>query len=367
MPIAYTNGRVFDGNKLREEVAVLVKDNKIFELVSSKDIPADFEKKDLNGLTISPAFIDLQIYGGNGKMFSHELSVESLEATYEYCKAGGCAYFMITMATNTIEKFLKGFDVVREYWNHGGKGLLGLHLEGPYMNPVKRGAHILSCIKTPTKEEIELLLNKGKDVFKMMTLAPEQCDPSLIQLLIKNGILISAGHTNATYKQAIDGFALGIPMATHLFNAMSALQHREPGMVGAIFNHPSIKTSLVCDGIHVDYEAIKIAKRQMGERLFYITDAVAVTTTGEYQHLFKGDRYALPDGTLSGSALTMIQCVKNGIKNADIPLEESLRMATSYPGNLVKDKKIGKIEKGYEASFVVFDNDLNIKETITSL
>ena len=366
MPIAYTNCRVFNGDKFIEQAAILVKDDLILDLVSSKDIASDFEKKDLSGLTISPAFIDLQIYGGNGKMFSHELSVESLQATYEYCKAGGCAYFMITMATNTIEKFLKGFEVVRDYWKGGGKGLLGLHLEGPYMNPVKRGAHILSCIKTPTKVEIELLLSKGKDVFKMMTLAPEQCDPSLVQLLIKNGVLVSAGHTNATYKQAMDGFTLGIVMATHLFNAMSALQHREPGMVGAIFNHSSVKCSLVCDGIHVDYEAIKIAKRQMGERLFYITDAVTETTTGEYQHLFKGDRYALPDGTLSGSALTMIQSVKNGIKNAGISLEESLRMATSCPGNLVKEKKIGKIEKGYEASFVVFDNDLNIKETITS-
>jgi len=366
MPIAYNNCRVFDGDKFIEETAVLVKDNKIVDVVPSKQIPADYEQTDLKGLTISPAFIDLQIYGGNGKMFSHELSVESLQATYEYCLNGGCAYFMITMATNTIEKFLKGFEVVREYWQGGGKGLLGLHLEGPYMNPVKRGAHILSCIKSPTKDEIELLLAKGKDVFKMMTLAPEVCDPSLIQLLIKNKILVSAGHTNATYEQAVHGFSTGIPMATHLFNAMSALQHREPGMVGAIFNHPSVKCSLVCDGIHVDYEAIKIAKRQMGERLFYITDAVAETTTGEYQHLFKGDRYALPDGTLSGSALTMIQSVKNGKDKAGISLEESLRMATSYPASLIKEKKIGRIEKGYEASFVVFDNNLVVRETITS-
>lgn len=366
MQLAYTNCRIFNGDKFIEQHAVLVKDYKILDLVSSNKIPSDFERKDLKGLTISPAFIDLQIYGGNGKMFSHELSVESLQSTYEYCLNGGCAYFMITMATNTIEKFLKGFEVVREYWKQGGKGLLGLHLEGPYMNPVKRGAHILSCIKTPAKEEIELLLEKGKGVFKMMTLAPEVCDPALIQLLIKNGILVSAGHTNANYQQAMNGFQLGIPMATHLFNAMSALQHREPGMVGAIFNHPTIKCSLVCDGIHVDYEAIKIAKRQMGERLFYITDAVAETTTGEYQHLFKGDRYALPDGTLSGSALTMIQSVKNGTNNAGIALEESLSMATSYPGALVKERKIGRIKKDYEAEFVVFDNALAIKEMITS-
>jgi N-acetylglucosamine-6-phosphate deacetylase len=203
-------------------------------------------------------------------------------------------------------------------------------------------------------------LQKGKDVFKMMTLAPEQCDDPVIALLLQHNILVSAGHTNATYHQAMKGFENGIPVATHLFNAMSALQHREPGMVGALFNHPSVMSSIVCDGIHVDYAAVRIAKRELQRRLFFITDAVSETTTGEYQHVFKGDRYALPDGTLSGSSLTMMQCVKNGVQKVGIDLQEALRMASTYPAQLLPDHKLGKIEKGYQAEFVVFNNDLTV-------
>jgi N-acetylglucosamine-6-phosphate deacetylase len=179
------------------------------------------------------------------------------------------------------------------------------------------------------------------------------------------GILVSAGHSNAMYKQAARAFSIGIPVATHLFNAMSAFQSREPGMVGAIYDNESVMSSIVCDGIHVDYAAIRISKRLMNDRLFFITDAVAETTTGEYVHLFKGDRYALPDGTLSGSALSMMQCVKNAVQFVGISLEEALRMASTYPARLIsKDYKLGRIESGYKASFVLFDENFNIKHNI---
>jgi N-acetylglucosamine-6-phosphate deacetylase len=358
---AYTNGKIFTGNAIESNKAVLTDDDVIVGITEADNIPSKYMAEDLKGFTLAPAFIDLQIYGGNGKMFSHDLSVESLKATYEYSLLGGCTHFMITMATNTIEKFVKGFDVVRAYWQQGGKGLLGLHLEGPYINPVKRGAHLQGCIKKPTIEEVTMLLQKGEGVFKMMTLAPEQCDDAIIELLQQHDILLSAGHTNATYEQGIAAFNKGIPAATHLFNAMSPLQHRAPGMVGAVMNHSFVMSSIVCDGIHVDYAVVHIAKKVLQHRLFFITDAVAETTTGEYQHLFSGDRYTLPDGTLSGSALTMLQCVKNGVAHAGISLEEALRMATTYPAQLLKDKQLGKIEKGCLANFVVFDDALELQ------
>lgn len=364
MSIAYTNARLFTGQSVETDKAILVQHQLIVDVVPATNVPAHYTIQDLKGYYLAPAFIDLQIYGGNGKLFSQEISLDALQATYEYSRAGGAPHFMITMATNTIDKFLQGMDVVRKYWAQGGKGLLGLHLEGPYMNPIKRGAHLLECIKQPTLEEVTLLLERGKGVFKMITLAPEQCDPAIIDLLIQHNIIVSAGHTNATYKQGMTAFNQGIPAATHLFNAMSPLQHREPGMVGAIFNHPNVMSSIVCDGIHVDYAAVKIAKSVMKERLFFITDAVAETTTGEYQHLFSGDRYALPDGTLSGSALTMMQCVKNGVEQAGIPLDEALRMASTYPAQLVKDRKMGRITKGYEACMVVFDDALQVQQVI---
>jgi N-acetylglucosamine-6-phosphate deacetylase len=361
MLTAYTNGKIFTGDSMQLNKAVLTDNEVIVGITAAENIPSQYMQVDLKGYTMAPAFIDMQIYGGNGKLFSHELSVESLKATYEYCLHGGCSHFMITMATNTIDKFLKGFEVVRAYWEQGGKGLLGLHLEGPYINPVKRGAHLATCVKKPTIEEVRMLLQKGEGVFKMMTLAPEQCDSAVIELLKQHGIILSAGHTNATYQQALDAFNKGILAATHLFNAMSPLQHREPGMVGAIFNHPSVLSSIVCDGVHVDYSAVHIAKKVLQNRLFFITDAVAETTEGEYQHLFQGDRYCLPDGTLSGSALTMLQCVKNGVTHVGMALEEALRMATTYPAQLLRDQKLGKIEAGHVAAFVVFDDLLELQ------
>lgn len=361
MSTAYTNGKIFTGHSIEENKAVLTDNDEIVALVNADEIPSQYRIEDLKGFILAPAFVDLQIYGGNGKLFSQELTVESLKATYEYCLFGGCTHFMITMATNSIDKFLQGFEVVRAYWEQGGKGLLGLHLEGPYINPVKRGAHLEACVKKPSVAEVEMLLKKGEGVFKMMTLAPEQCDAAVIELLIKNNIIVSAGHSNATYKQAMEAFNKGIPAATHLYNAMSPLQHREPGMAGAILNHPSVMSSIVCDGVHVDYAAVQIAKKAMKQRLFFITDAVAETTTGEYQHLFRGDRYALPDGTLSGSALTMLQCVKNAVAHVGIDVEEALRMAAAYPAQLLIDKKLGKIEKGYRADFVVIDNNLELQ------
>jgi N-acetylglucosamine-6-phosphate deacetylase len=365
MRTAIYNGTIYTGGEILRSKAILVDDGVIVELVDASAIPGEYEKKDLHNLNIAPSFIDLQIYGGNGKMFSHELSAASLRATFEYCKSGGAAHFMITMATNSIEKFLKGIQVVKEYWDKGGEGLLGLHMEGPYLNPVKKGAHIEKYIKKPTFEEVQMLLDKGRGIIKMMTIAPEMCDDGVIRLLIDNN-LVSAGHSNATYREAVKAFSQGIPAATHLFNAMSAFQSREPGMVGAIYDHPFISSSVVCDGVHVDFAAIRISKRIMLDRLFFITDAVAETTSGDYQHVFKKDRYTLPDGTLSGSALTMMECVKNGVNHVGIVLEEALRMASLYPAKLLKDDlRIGSIKKGYKASFVLFDDTLNIKQVLT--
>mgnify|MGYP000867135729 CR=1 FL=1 len=358
---AFINGKIYTGHSVETNRAILVDGEMIVDLVDSSAVPSQFDTIDLKGYNIAPALIDMQIYGAGNKLFSADLSVESLQATYEYCVKGGCSHFMITMATNAMEKYSIAFDCVREYWKQGGKGLLGVHLEGPYINPSKRGAHLADYVKKPTVQEVAQLLEKGKGVFKMMTLAPERCDDDVIDLLLKNNILLSAGHSDATYEQAIKAFDKGIPLATHLYNAMSGLHHREVGMVGAIFSHPKVMCSLVADGIHVSYPAIRIAKQIMQDRLFLITDTVT-ESEGEYIHKFTGDRYALPDGTLSGSALTMMQGVSNMIHHANVPLDEALRMASTYPAKLLTGKKLGKIKKGYEARFVIFDNALNIQQ-----
>jgi len=364
MSIAFTTREIFTGQELLTGKAVLVKDKKVVDIIPSSDIPSGYEIKEFNDYMLVPAFIDMQIYGGNGKLFSSDLTTDALQSTYEYCLKGGCTHFMITMATNSIEKFLTGIELVKNYWAGGGKGLLGLHLEGPYINPVKKGAHIEKYIKKPNLEEVQMLLDRGKGIFKMMTLAPEQCDAAVIDLLLKNNIIVSAGHSNATYDAAIKGFYQGIPSATHLFNAMSPLQGREPGMVGAIYDNGDVMASVVCDGIHVDFASVRISKKILGDRLFFITDAVVEVLQGEYQHVFKNDRYTLPDGTLSGSSLSMIQCVINGVEKVGIQLPEALRMASLYPAQVLKDKKLGSIHRGTKADFVILNEQLTVQKVI---
>ena len=365
MSTAYIAREIFTGHDIQTGKAVLTRDGKIIDIVPATDIPAGYRVRELPGYLLAPAFIDLQIYGGNGLLFSADLSPAALEATYEYCLEGGCTQFMITLATNSIDKFLRGLEVAREYRNNGGKGLLGVHLEGPYINPAKRGAHLEKFIKTPTPEEIGLLLKKGKDIFRMMTLAPERCDHTCIDLLLDNGIIVSAGHSNATYEEASAGFYQGIPAATHLFNAMSPLLGRQPGMLGAIYDNNDVRSSIVCDGVHVDFASVRISKKVMGDRLFFITDAVTEVQYGEYCHLFQGDRYTLPDGTLSGSTLTMLRAVRNGVEYAGIPLPEALRMASTYPAAVLGEPdRRGCIRPGAHADFVLLDEQLNLAQVI---
>jgi N-acetylglucosamine-6-phosphate deacetylase len=365
MSTAFIAREIFTGHDIQTGKAVLTRDGKIMDIVAATDIPAGYRVRELPGYLLAPAFIDLQIYGGNGLLFSADLSTAALEATYEYCLEGGCTQFMITLATNSIDKFLHGLEIAREYRTSGGKGLLGVHLEGPYINPAKRGAHLEKFIKTPTPEEIALLLQKGKDVFRMMTLAPERCDPACIDLLLQHGIIVSAGHSNATYDEAAAGFYQGIPAATHLFNAMSPLQGRQPGMLGAIYDNDDVRSSIVCDGVHVDFASVRISKKIMADRLFFITDAVTEVQYGEYIHIFKGDRYTLPDGTLSGSSLTMLLAVRNGVENAGIPLPEALRMASLYPATVLgEEDKRGCIRPGAYADLILLDEELNLLQVI---
>jgi N-acetylglucosamine-6-phosphate deacetylase len=279
---------------------------------------------------------------------------------YDYCESGGANYFQPTVATNAYEVFYKCVDAIKNYWNKGGKGVIGLHVEGPWINKAKRGAHIEEYIHSPTIEQAKLLLEYGKGVITMITIAPEVCSTEIIDLIHSYGVVISAGHSNATFKEANTGFDKGIFAATHLYNAMSPLQHRAPGMVGAIMHHSRVAASIVPDGYHVDFAAINIAKKVMQDRLFFITDAVTETSEGPYPHTLAGDKY-VSNGILSGSALTMAKSVKNTVEKAGVALDEALRMASLYPARVMGlDKELGKIQKGYKGEFVVINEKLEV-------
>jgi N-acetylglucosamine-6-phosphate deacetylase len=351
MKQAFLSDEIFTGSEWLTTGAILMDEGIVTGIIAAESLPSGYALQSYPGCIVVPSFIDLQLYGGNGKLFSHSLDVESLEATHAYCVAGGCSHFMITMATNSIENFIRGIDAAQTYQALGKKGLLGLHLEGPWISKEKKGAHVEAFIHKPGKEEVISLLERGRGIVKMITLAPEQCDESLIQLIMENGILVSAGHSNATYSQASRAFKTGIPAATHLFNAMSPLMGREPGMVGAIYDDARVMASIICDGVHVDFSSVRISKKIMGDRLFFITDAVTAVQDGYYHHVFQGNRYTLPDGTLSGSCMTMLSTLKNSVAQAGISLDESLRMCSIYPAKLLKDPILGRIQTGHPANF----------------
>lgn len=338
----------------------------IIDIIPSSSLDKEILTEHYPGDILAPSFIDLQIYGAYGKLLAVYPEADSLFKLNEYCRKGGASFCMPTVATNTYDVFHQSIDAIRDYWSKGGEGVLGLHIEGPWINATKRGAHIESLIHSPSVQQVEELLNYGRGVIKIITLAPEICSAEVIDLILSHNIIISAGHSNATYEQAIVGFERGIRTVTHLYNAMSSLQHRQPGLVGATFDHTTVMSSIIPDGYHVDYVAIRIAKQVMEERLFAITDAVTETDKGQYPHQLAGDKYE-SSGILSGSALTMGKAAKNLVQYSGIELGEALRMCSLYPARVIGvDTILGRIGKGYSANMVVMDSEMNVKKTFYS-
>lgn len=359
MPTALTNARIFTGNEILTGKAVLINKNEIEAIIDPVSLSSGYEIIDCNGYNISPGLIDLQIAGSGGYLFSIKPSLDSLNIIAESILKSGTTSFLIVVPTNTFETYR---EVIRILKKNAHPAVMGLHLEGPYINPVRRGAHLKELIKKSEIKEFQELLLEAEGVVKMVTVAPEVCDDSFIRFLTDNGIVVAAGHSNATIDEAIKGFKAGIRTVTHLYNAMSPLHHRDPGLPGAVFESETTRASIVADGIHVHYKAVSIAKKIMKERLFLVSDAVEVNPYGLYpNHIRKIDRFTLPDGTLSGSLLTMMKAVENCVENISIPMDEALRMASMYPAEVMNLTDRGMISAGYKANLIVFNNDFKIK------
>jgi N-acetylglucosamine-6-phosphate deacetylase len=365
MNIALINATIFTGEEKLENKAILIKDGLISSITIQSEIPADYQIKDLNGLSIAPGLIDLQIYGSGGKLFGALPDEEGLEQMEKDLLAQGTTGFFATAATNSDEVVLKAIDSSKAYRKKAKGNFLGLHLEGPYLNAKRKGAHPEKYIKKGTLAEIKIWVERAEGELKMMTIAPELQDQELIDYLHSNNIIISAGHSNASYEEALSFLNNPVQAATHLFNAMPPIHHREPGLIPAIFKLKPY-ASIVADGVHVSFPMIELAKRELGEKLFLITDAVTSSQKGAYQHIFTGDRYSMPDGTLSGSCLTMLKAVENCVEKVNIPLDEALRMGSTYPAKLMKDDTRGLLKAGYKADIIVFDKDLKHHSTYIS-
>lgn len=351
MLTALTNGTFFTGKEIIKDKALLLEDGTVKGWVDPVSISTEARVINHEGHYIVPGLLDLQIYGGGGHLFSDDPSFAALTAMATGLVRTGTTGFLITLATNSITLFEKAIDVVRD---NPHPAVLGLHLEGPYINPVKKGAHIEQYIKRPERKEVEALLRRAKGVIRMITLAPEKCDPEIIQLLLDNGVIVSAGHSNATYEEGTAGYMRGIQTTTHLFNAMSPFHHRDTGLPGAVYQAHTAYASIIPDGIHVSYPALSVSKKVMGDRLFLITDAVEAST-GAYPHVRQKDRFTLPDGTLSGSAITLLQGIHNCVQYAGIPLDEAVRMASTYPARLFGTPQRGEITIGQKADLTIFN------------
>lgn len=357
-PVAYQPDRLFDGENFIEKPVVVVQAGQVAGHGPAASIIP------LPGLTMAPALVDLQVYGGQGSLFSTDPSPEAIRKTYEQHRRGGTLHFYVTYHTGPPEGMLRAIAACNAYRQQGGRGLLGLHLEGPYFSPEKRGAHLERHIRPATRAELQTLLAAADGLPLLLTLAPERCPPEVLAWLLQSPIRLSAGHTSATYAQATAAFNAGLGLATHLYNAMTPLGSREPGVVGAVFDHPGVQASVICDGIHADFAAVRIAKKIMGPRLFYITDAVTEDLRGEYRFLFnpKTGRFEDGNGTLSGSALTLWQAVQHGIGQVGIEPGESLRMASAYPADAVGEgHRLGWLLPGYAADAVLYDAAGNLR------
>ena len=360
---ALVNATIFTGSEKIEGKAILINYDRIEALVDMTSIPGSAERIDCENNFLAPGLIDLQIAGAGGYLFSSSPTAEALKSITNAITVSGTTGFLIAIPTNTPEVYREVIRVVRE---NPHPAVLGLHIEGPFISPARRGAHIKEYIRRPEKKDIETLLDGAEGIVKMLTIAPEVCDENIIRMLNDRGIVVASGHSNATFKEAFQGFKWGIKTATHLFNAMSQLHHRDPGLPGAVFQAENAYASIIADGLHVDYNVISISKRLLNERLFLISDAVEENLKGAYQHVRQTDRFTLPDGTLSGSLLTLMKAVKNCAENAGIAAEEALRMASSYPAALMGLKDKGKIAPGYKADLVVFDTDFEVKRVFVN-
>lgn len=361
MITAFVNGTIYTSKLKVIGKSLLVEGDKIKAIVENHLIPANAKKIDCKNAIIAPGLIDLQIYGGGGYLFSNAPSAKTLQAMADALVKAGTTGFYVTLATNSMEIFHEAIKIVKE---NPHPAVLGLHFEGPYLNPVKRGAHILKYIKKPEKIEVEELIKDAEGVLKIMTLAPEMCNPEIIKLLKDSGVVISAGHSNATFAEAVAGYENGITTTTHLFNAMSPIHHRDTGLPGAVYLSKDVYASIIADGIHVDFNTLKISKKIMQERLFLITDAVEENKEGAYVHVKKEDCFTLPDGTLSGSKLTLLKAVQNCVVHAEIAMDEALRMASTYPAQVMNLSDRGEIEPGCKANLTIFSEDYQLGYTV---
>ena len=370
---ALTHCTLYTGSQELNNHALLIEGDKIVDLLPEAQLSHDVQRVDGQGWVATPGFIDLQLNGCGGVMFNDAITAETLNVMHRTNLKSGTTSYLPTLITSSDEDMEQAIALIHDYRRTHPHTVLGLHLEGPYLNPKRHGIHNPNYVRQPDAIMLNRIINAGPEVVRLLTLAPEIMRPEAIQQLASAGILVSAGHTNATYEEAAIGFDTGVSMATHLFNAMSPWMGRKPGMVGAVFNHPDVYAGIIADGHHVHFESINLAKQIKRDKLILVTDATPPVGTrmesfiiGGQEVFYKDGKCVSAEGTLGGSALTMIEAIANCVQHVGISLAEALRMASLYPAQAIKvENYLGRLAPGYIANITLLNpQNLTIQDVI---
>lgn len=366
--IAIINVNVFDGQTTLNNQAIFVKDDVIQRIIPMADVNQS-ELPDTvvdgKGYLASAGFIDLQINGCGGVLLNTAISTETLEIMNNTNLKSGTTQFLPTFITSDAASLVEVLEMVESTEQPEQQGVLGLHIEGPFISVEKKGAHREEFIRELDEKTAHYLADNA-DKICVLTVAPENTSQKVIDIVREAGITVSLGHTNATYDQVNE--KSGLEMATHLYNAMTPLGSREPGVVGYIFDKKP-HAGIIVDGIHASYPSVRIAHEIMGEQLFMVTDAVAPAGTDMTEFNMAGlkayvkdGKCFYADGTIAGAAVTMIQGLNNLINHVGLSREEALRMATLYPAKAIKiENEYGMLKAGYKANITLLSDDNQVK------
>ena len=367
---AFVNADIYTANGVFSDHALIVENDKIKTIVARTDIDAKMDVEDLGGKSIAPGFVDLQVNGGGGVLFNDSFDAKSVKTAVRAHQLTGATSIFPTAFTATLDAMKGLYETCVGLRSEGFQGIAGIHYEGPVINSAKAGVHDKSNILRLDREIVDFYIASAKNIPTFVTLAPEEVELSLVKELRENGVLVFAGHTNASYDEMIDAMNHGLQGATHLYNAMSALGSRAPGVVGAVLSRSNSLASIILDGHHLHWASFKVAFDAMDEgSLFFVTDAMPCVGSDitEFKlgdlEVFVGDgRCETSDGTLAGSALTMARAVKNAVQKVGVPRSTAIKMASHYPAKFAELSNVGDLKAGVRADFVVFSNELDVAD-----
>lgn len=360
--IAYTGATVFDGDRLLPRHALIVAGTEVAEIVPEDAVSPSLPRHPLHGGTLSPGFVDLQVNGGGGIMFNDAPTVDTLRVMAKAHARLGATSILPTLITDRPEITAASIEAAVEAIETGVPGIAGLHLEGPHLSVARKGAHDPALIRPMEDDDLDRLVAAARRLpVLMVTIAPESVNPQQIAGMAGAGIHVSLGHTDCSFDEARTAAAAGARCVTHLFNAMSQLGNREPGVVGAALATPGLSAGLIADLIHVHPEVIRAAlacKRGPG-RIFLVSDAMAAAGSDLDHFTLNGrrierrdGRLTLADGTLAGADLDLATAVRN-IAGLGVPFETAMAMATTIPGDLIE--RDTRLAAGARADFLHLD------------